>query len=159
MFTRTVYGVLVPFLQQVSKNQLDPVPLTTLFEVFSAHPDVTLFMPTTTAGVIAANSNSDGATQWTGSASTINQMLGTLLFWPQMSSAAHTAVLGLRMRSQGTPPPFCISYALVQATAGVGTVLIWYVCRCSAATKDMGLVTNSPVTLGHGHICCECLPT
>ena len=24
------------------------------------------------------------------------------------------------------PPPPCISYALVQATAGVGTVLIWY---------------------------------
>ena len=24
-----------------------------------------------------------------------------------------------------TPPPLCISYALVQATVGVGTVLIW----------------------------------
>ena len=24
------------------------------------------------------------------------------------------------------PPPPCISYALVQATVGVGTVLIWY---------------------------------
>ena len=24
------------------------------------------------------------------------------------------------------PPPPCISYALVRATAGVGTVLIWY---------------------------------
>ena len=24
------------------------------------------------------------------------------------------------------PPPLCISYALVQATGGVGTVLIWY---------------------------------
>ena len=24
------------------------------------------------------------------------------------------------------PPPLCISYALVQATVGVGTVLIWY---------------------------------
>ena len=24
------------------------------------------------------------------------------------------------------PPPSCISYALVQATAGVGTVFIWY---------------------------------
>ena len=25
-----------------------------------------------------------------------------------------------------TPPPPCISYTLVQATVGVGTVLIWY---------------------------------
>ena len=25
-----------------------------------------------------------------------------------------------------TPPPPCLSYALVQATVGVGTVLIWY---------------------------------
>ena len=24
------------------------------------------------------------------------------------------------------PPPLCNSYALVQATAGVGTVFIWY---------------------------------
>ena len=27
---------------------------------------------------------------------------------------------------QSTPPPPCLSYALVQATVGVGTVLIWY---------------------------------
>ena len=26
---------------------------------------------------------------------------------------------------QSTPPPPCVSYALVQATVGVGTVLIW----------------------------------
>ena len=26
---------------------------------------------------------------------------------------------------RSTPPPPCISYALVQATVGVGTVLIW----------------------------------
>ena len=25
-----------------------------------------------------------------------------------------------------SPPPPCFSYALVQATVGVGTVLIWY---------------------------------
>ena len=35
-----------------------------------------------------------------------------------------------------TPPP-CNSYALVQATVGVGTVLIWYLIliryKCSAA--------------------------
>ena len=28
-------------------------------------------------------------------------------------------------RGSYTPPPPCISYALVQATVGVGTVLIW----------------------------------
>ena len=36
----------------------------------------------------------------------------------------------------GTPPPPCNSYALVQATVGVGTVLIWYLIliryKCSA---------------------------
>ena len=62
-----------------------------------------------------------------------------------------------------TPPPPCISYALVQATAGTGTALIWnliyFSSKCSAATQDMGLVTNLPVTWCHGHICCECLPT
>ena len=35
------------------------------------------------------------------------------------------------------PPPPCNSYALVIATVGVGTVLIWYLilirCKCSAA--------------------------
>ena len=42
-------------------------------------------------------------------------------------------VAGCEPSSNGTgicpsipPPPPCISYALVQATAGVGTVLIWY---------------------------------
>ena len=38
----------------------------------------------------------------------------------------------------GTPPPPCLSYALVQATVGVGTVLIWYLIliryQCSATT-------------------------
>ena len=36
-----------------------------------------------------------------------------------------------------TPPPPCNSYALVIATVGVGTVLIWYLIliryKCSAA--------------------------
>ena len=35
------------------------------------------------------------------------------------------------------PPPLCNSYALVIATVGVGTVLIWYLIliryKCSAA--------------------------
>ena len=30
-------------------------------------------------------------------------------------------------RARGTPPPPCISYARVQATVGVGTVIIVYV--------------------------------
>ena len=41
--------------------------------------------------------------------------------------------MGLKPQDDGStqhtftvPPPPCISYALVQATAGVGTVLIWY---------------------------------
>ena len=59
-------------------------------------------------------------------------------------------------------------YGLVQATVGVGTVLIWDFClaytrgegcKCNAATEDMDLVKNLPVTLRHAHICCECLPT
>ena len=40
--------------------------------------------------------------------------------------------------SMNPPPPACKSYALVQATAGVGTVLIWnlicFATKCSAAT-------------------------
>ena len=48
------------------------------------------------------------------------------------------------------PPPPCPSHALVQATVGVGTVLIWglisFGTKCSAATYDMGLVTNLPAT-------------
>ena len=32
-----------------------------------------------------------------------------------------------RTRGEGTPPPPCISYALVQATVGIGTVMILYV--------------------------------
>ena len=32
---------------------------------------------------------------------------------------------GIRLKTGGPPPPPCISYALVQATVGVGTVLIW----------------------------------
>ena len=38
----------------------------------------------------------------------------------QSLRALHTFI------SFGTPPPPCLSYALVQATVGVGTVLIWY---------------------------------
>ena len=48
------------------------------------------------------------------------------------------------------PPPPCISYALVQATAGVGTVIIVYVIelrtKCSAATQDMGLLSHLPIS-------------
>ena len=50
------------------------------------------------------------------------------------------------------PPPLCSGHALVQATVGVGTVLIWdliqFGTKCSDVVQpqDMGLVTNSPVT-------------
>ena len=48
------------------------------------------------------------------------------------------------------PPPPCKSYALVQATAGVGTVFIWdlilFGTKCSAAAYDTGLVANLPGT-------------
>ena len=30
--------------------------------------------------------------------------------------------------------------------------------KCSAVTYDMGFATNLPISLSHGHICCECLP-
>ena len=43
---------------------------------------------------------------------------GAVGMGPEVSHLAETA--------RGVPPPPCISYALVQATAGVGTVLIWY---------------------------------
>ena len=101
MFTWAVYGVLVHFPHQVPISLLDPVPLNTLFEIFSAYPDVTVFMPTTTAGMIEVVAADNGAPQWTGSASTLNEMLGSLHFWPQMSSSGHTAVLSLQMRSRG----------------------------------------------------------
>ena len=62
------------------------------------------------------------------------------------------------------PPPFplyklrpCPSYSGCRDRINLVPNLIRY--KCSAATKDMGLVTNLPVTWGHGHICCECLPT
>ena len=32
---------------------------------------------------------------------------------------------GWRLNGERTPTPPCVSYALVQATVGVGTVLIW----------------------------------
>ena len=50
--------------------------------------------------------------------------------------------LGLSAR---LPPPLCISHALVQSDRiNLVPNLIWY--KCSAATQDMGLVTNLPAT-------------
>ena len=41
-------------------------------------------------------------------------------------------------RQFGYPPPLCNSHSLVQATGGVGTVLIWYLIliryKCNATT-------------------------
>ena len=49
-----------------------------------------------------------------------------------------------------TPPPLCISHALVQATVGVGAVIILYVIqlhtKCSVATSDMGLSSHLPIS-------------
>ena len=66
------------------------------------------------------------------------------------------------VESYPPPPPLyklrpCPSYSGCRDRINLVPNLIRY--KCSAATKDMGLVTNLPVTWGHGHICCECLPT
>ena len=61
------------------------------------------------------------------------------------------------------PPPPCISYALVQATVGVGTVLIWclilirYQTYCSHIRHGFHEFASHKES--HTHIRCECLPT
>ena len=46
-------------------------------------------------------------------------------FAPIVSAFEYDWLLGGGGAAQLPPPP-CLSYALVQATVGVGTVLIWY---------------------------------
>ena len=73
--------------------------------------------------------------------------------------AAPAAVPGIIFFN--SPPLYklrpCPSYSGCRDRINLVPNVIRY--KCSAATKDMGLVTNLPVTWGHGHICCECLPT
>ena len=45
---------------------------------------------------------------------------------PLSTGMLWAALLGGGFALLVPPPPPCLSYALVQATAGVGTVLIWY---------------------------------
>ena len=95
---------------------MDSVRLDTMFEIFSAHDPVALFIPTTTAGTIEAP---DMATHWTGTAKALNQRLGTLLFWPEISDAPHTAVvtIGIAAAGQEMTAVLDVAVAAPEATA------------------------------------------